>query len=436
MADSPKNRGADRDRPEFDDDRTGIDRRTFLQQGGRAALGLGAFGVAYAARAASLPAGAPTIQKYVTLGKTGLVISDIGFGSSGCPSADIVRHCYDRGMNYFDTAEGYGIDGWNEGDEGGYVENFLGEVLHDKRDKVIITTKYFAEVKDDRKLIMSKLEESLQRLRTDYVDIYLNHAVNDLDRVKNPEWFEFVDLAKKQGKIRFSGISGHGGQLQECVEYAIDHDLVDVILCSHNFGSDPKFYEKFTKKFDRVANQAGIRRLFEKAHDKGIGVIAMKTQMGGKLNDLSAYEAEGTTFQEASLRWVLSDPNVDAAIISMTSVEVADSYIRASGKRGVRASDARILEHYVRTQATDYCRPGCSGCESACPLGVQIADTLRQRMYAKRYGNLPLARSGYAALGRSASACLGCSGQPCENACEFGLEIAALTRETAALLSA
>jgi predicted aldo/keto reductase-like oxidoreductase len=245
-----------------------------------------------------------------------------------------------------------------------------------------------------------------------------------------------VDLAKKQGKIRFSGMSGHSGQLQECVEYAIDHDLVDVILCSHNFGSDPKFYEKFTKKFDWVANQAGIRRLFAKAHAKGIGVIAMKTQMGAKLNDLSAYEAEGATFQEAALRWVLSDPNVDAAIISMMSVEVADSYIRASGKRGVRASDARILEHYVRTQSTDYCRPGCSGCESACPLGVQIADTLRQRMYAKRYGNLPLARSGYAALGQGASACLGCSGQPCANACEFGLGISALTRETAALLSA
>jgi predicted aldo/keto reductase-like oxidoreductase len=435
MADSPKEREADRDRNQPDRTRTGIDRRTFLQQGGRAALGLGTFGVTYAARAASLPAGVPTIQKYVPLGKTGLVISDIGFGSSGCPSADIVRHCYDRGMTYFDTAEGYGIKGLSEG-EGGYVENFFGEALHDKRDKVVITTKYVAEATDDRKLIMSKLEESLQRLRTDYVDIYLNHSVNDLDRVKNPEWFEFVDLAKKQGKIRFSGMSGHGGQLQECVEYAIDRDLVDVILCSHNFGADPKFHEKFTKKFDWVANQAGIRRLFKKAHDKGIGVIAMKTQMGAKLNDLSAYETEGANFQEASLRWVLSDPNVDAAIISMTSVEVADSYIRASGKRGVRASDARILEHYVRTQSTDYCRPGCSGCESACPLGVQIADTLRQRMYAKRYGNLSLARSGYAALGRDASACLGCSGQPCKSACEFGLEIAALTRETAALLSA
>jgi predicted aldo/keto reductase-like oxidoreductase len=433
MTGSPKDREADRDRPESDDDRAGIDRRTFLQQGGRAALGIGAFGVAYAAQAASLPAGAPTIQKYVPLGKTGLMISDIGFGSSGCPSADIVRHCYDRGMNYFDTAEGYGTKGWNEG---GYVENFLGEALHDKRDKVIITTKYVAEAKDDRKLIMSKLEESLKRLRTDYVDIFLNHTVNDLDRLKNPEWFEFAELAKKQGKIRFSGMSGHGGQLQECVEYAIDHDMADVILCSHNFGSDPKFYQRFIKKFDWVANQAGIRRLFKKAHDKGIGVIAMKTQMGAKLNDLSAYEFEGAALPEASLRWVLSDPNVDSAIISMTSTEVADSYIRASGKRGVRASDNRVLEQYVLANTTDYCRPGCSGCVSACPLGVPIADVLRQRMYAKRYGNRPLAQTGYAALGQGASACMGCSGEPCANACEFGLDIAALTRETASLLRA
>jgi aryl-alcohol dehydrogenase-like predicted oxidoreductase len=78
----------------------------------------------------------------VPLGKTGLVISDIGFGSSGCPSADVVRHCYDRGMTYFDTAEMYGSEGWGKGE---FVESFVGEALHDKRDKVVITTKYLAE---------------------------------------------------------------------------------------------------------------------------------------------------------------------------------------------------------------------------------------------------------------------------------------------------
>jgi predicted aldo/keto reductase-like oxidoreductase len=274
----------------------------------------------------------------------------------------------------------------------------------------------------------------LRRLRTDYVDIFLNHAVNHLDRLKNPEWFEFVELAKKQGKIRFSGMSGHGGRLQECLDYALDHDLVDVILSSHNFGSDPKFYEKLTKQFDWVANQQGIRRLYKKAHDKGVGVIAMKTQMGARLNDLSVYEDDGATFPEAALRWVFSDPNVDMAIISMESTEIADGYIRASGQRGLRTSDARILEKFVQDHTADYCRSGCAACESSCPFGVPVADVLRQRMYAKSYGNLELARTGYANLGDGASACLSCSGQPCADACVYGLDIPSLTRETAALL--
>jgi predicted aldo/keto reductase-like oxidoreductase len=419
--------------PPDDHDRNeaGIDRRTFLRRTGTAALGLGALGVSYPAGAGRDSADTPTIQRYKTLGKTGITVPDVGFGSSGCPSADVVRHCYDRGMTYFDTAEMYGSDGWGEGE---YVEKFIGDALHDKRDKIAICTKVLAEADHDRQQIMSALEASLRRLRTDHVDIYLNHAVNDLDRLKNPEWFEFVELAKKQGKIRFSGMSGHGGRLQECLDYALDNDLVDVILSSHNFGSDPKFYEKFTKKFDWVANQQGIRRLYKKAHDKGVGVIAMKTQMGARLNDLSVYEEEGATFPEAALRWVFSDPNVDMAIVSMESTELADAYIRASGQSGLRTRDARILERYVRDHTADYCRSGCSVCESSCPLGVPIADVLRQRMYAKSYGNLALARTGYAELGDGASACLSCSGQPCADACAYGLDISALTRETAVLL--
>ena len=54
--------------------------------------------------------------------------------------------------------------------------------------------------------MMRALESSLERLRPDYVDIYYNHAVNDVSRMENPEWREFTELAKRQGKIRFRGI--------------------------------------------------------------------------------------------------------------------------------------------------------------------------------------------------------------------------------------
>jgi predicted aldo/keto reductase-like oxidoreductase len=118
----------------------------------------------------------------------------------------------------------------------------------------------------------------------------------------------------------------------------------------------------------------------------------------------------------------------------MESTEIADGYIRASGQRGLRARDARILEKFVRDHTADYCRSGCAACELSCPLSVPIADVLRQRMYAKSYGNLALARTGYAKLGDGASACLSCSGQLCVDACVYGLNVPSLTWETAALL--
>src|SRR4029450_1924930 len=87
--------------------------------------------------------------------------------------------------------------------------------------------------------MMRALEGSLGRLQTDHVDVYFNHAVNDVARLRNPEWAEFVAAAKQQGKIRFSGRAGHAGRLIECLDFAIDQKLVDVVLVAHNFGQDP-----------------------------------------------------------------------------------------------------------------------------------------------------------------------------------------------------
>jgi hypothetical protein len=401
-------------------------RRDFL----RAAVGLGASALVGRASGAATSA-PPSVRRYAKLGKTGLEISDISFGSGGCKTPDLVRYCYDRGINYFDTAEMYRTKGFNRGD---YVENLIGKALHDKRDKVVITSKYMAEAGDDRHVIMSKLEESLKRLRTDYVDIYMNHAVNDMARLRNPEWFEFVELAKKQGKIRFNGMSGHGGMLQECLEYALDHDMVDVILASHNFGSDPAFYEKFTAQFDLLANQKGLPRLLAKAHSKGVGVIVMKTLMGAKLNDLSAYRYGGVTLPQAAFRWVFSDPNVDALVVSMGKQSRVDEYLAVSGQRGLRESDAAVLRRYVAARSSQYCRNGCSACSSACDQGVPIADVLRQRMYALDYGDTEVARDGYARLLEGASPCVGCASLACLNACPHDLDIPSLTRETERIL--
>jgi len=100
-----------------------LDRRSFLRRTGSAALGIGAMGLGVARLAAAAPVKQPTIKRYVTLGKTGLEISDIGFGSGGCRSPKLVRHCLDRGVNYFDTAEWYRAGKYNAGE---YIEKFIG----------------------------------------------------------------------------------------------------------------------------------------------------------------------------------------------------------------------------------------------------------------------------------------------------------------------
>ena len=108
--------------------------------------------------------------------------------------------------------------------------------------------------------MMQALHGSLRRLQTDHVDIYFNHAVNDLARLKNPEWYEFVEAATKAGKIRFSRISGHAGHLTECLDYGLDSGRFDVILCAYNFGQDPRFLGGF----DMIVRQPDLPRVIKK----------------------------------------------------------------------------------------------------------------------------------------------------------------------------
>ena len=145
-----------------------MDRRRFLGTGAGLTAGLVGLGPG-GARAAT-----PRVRRHVTLGRTGLRVSDISFGSSRSADPQLVRHAAARGVTYFDTAESY---------RGGRAEEAIGEALRGERDRYVIASKHKAWGGETRGQMMSALEGSLRRLRTDYVDIYFNHAVNDLRRL-------------------------------------------------------------------------------------------------------------------------------------------------------------------------------------------------------------------------------------------------------------
>ncbi len=403
-----------------------LSRRNFLRGSALAGAGLG---LAVLPASGESWAGSPRIRRWTRLGDTELSVPDVGFGTFALRGdVALVRHALDRGITHFDTAESY---------TDGEAERTLGRALGRERQDVTITSKYVAAADDTVARQMAVLEESLRRLRTDYIDIYFNHAVNDLARLRSPAWQEFVQRAKEQGKIRFAGMSGHGPHLAECLDYALAHELVDVILVAYNFSQDPGFRERMEEwawklgaSLELVAPQQRLPDLLQRAHDSGVGVMTMKTLKGARRNDMRPFETGGATFAQAALRWVLSNPNVDALVVTMKSREMVDEYVLASGWQTPTPTDLSLLRRYESMNARSQCQPGCDACASSCPRGVPISDVLRARMYDADYEEPELARAEYAKLGFPGSACVECSTLDCVGVCPSQLPIPELTRDT------
>ncbi|AFL50412.1 aryl-alcohol dehydrogenase-like predicted oxidoreductase [Sinorhizobium fredii] len=153
-------------------------------------------------------------MQYRNLGSSGLKVSALSMGTLSFGEAHslaearrLVNVCVDGGINLFDTANMY---------TGGRSEAILGEVLLGWRDQVLITTKARMRVGDgpndegaSRYHIIRECERSLERLRTDYIDLYLMHEWDGLTPIE--ETLEALDTLMRQGKIRYAGCSNYSG---------------------------------------------------------------------------------------------------------------------------------------------------------------------------------------------------------------------------------
>lgn len=422
------------------------DRRRFLRGG--AALGLAAAlppasligcGNGSSEVSADEPTGAPTraaagdgtadaagaAQR--RFGRTGFTIPSVSFGTfslrAGEADEQLVRRALAAGITHFDTADGYG-------DAPGEAETTLGRALRSdsaRGRKATVTTKTAAPASATAAQLMKTLDGSLRRLQRETIDLYLNHAVDSFDRLRNPHWPEFIAQAKAAGKIRAAGMSGHGPSLVPVLREAIETEWIDAILVAYNYIQTPSFLSQakiklqtLTGRLDWVALQPELPGVLAAAQRKGLGVMTMKTLRGARHNDLRPYERDGSTFAQAAIRWVLAQPDVDGLVITMKSEAQVEEYLAgAAGAR--RPEDLALLVGYEALNHTRQCVQGCSDCTGVCPAGVPISDTLRLGMYARDYGEPDRAAAEYAALGSRAAACADCSGAPCLGACPTGL---------------
>ncbi len=392
-----------------------ISRRTFLGQSVASVVGAG-IGITGAAGSLSAETGydktdqiteeskgKPQIKEYRKLGRTGWMVSDISFGNAGMKEPALLEYAIERGINYVDTARQY-YD----------MEIVIGKIFPQKRDKIFVSTKLLPELITSTVTvdeITAAIDESLERLNTDYIDCCMLHSVGDPNlgdrtRIENPNIHEAFARAKKAGKIRSWGASSHGPKMIEEYSWLIDNTDIDVIMPGMNYMT------------------RGLEPVLAKAKKKGIAVVAMKSLSAARKIDYSKYMKEGRTVRQGLLKWMLAQPNIDTISITMTTFEAIDEYVAISGKPRLSLKESKILDGYGMLLDRDYCRPGCDGCLKACPNHVPIHDILRYSLYFNNYGREKHAMGLYAALPKSKSAlhCSSCSG-PCMDSCPFQIPI-------------
>lgn len=342
------------------------------------------------------------------LGRTEWPVSDISVGSGRIgrlatekKGIDIVRMALDRGVNYIDTSPDYSATG---------SESAVAEAIAGRRDSVFIATKFCtphghlgagSPVSQYKEMV----ENSLRRLRSDYVDLVHIHACDSVERLLDPNAHQAFDELKQEGKVRFLGFSTHTPNLVQVTKSAIASGRFDVMMLAYHHG----MWQELPELIER-----GVK-------EQDMGVVAMKTLKGAKHENLENFQQHAASYSQAALRWVLSNPLVSSAVISFFEYQHVDEYLGASGG-AADADDLSLLEEYDRQIVGDYCSPHCGACLSTCPEGLAIPDVLRHRMYFKDYGDEKEAMRLYAQLEKNASVCAGCAA-PCLGSCPVGIPI-------------
>jgi predicted aldo/keto reductase-like oxidoreductase len=280
-----------------------------------------------------------------TLGKTGLKLPMLGYGGAALPKAwrnplshedrvALVRYAYDRGIRYFDTA-------------GNYLESqtILGEALKDRRRDICLVTKVETTKPEEVRIAV---EQSLKELQTDYLDILLIRGTPGLEQMSVEQAMKIhAELLKLRGEkiTRHIGFSAHG--YFDKALALINSGGFEMCMLSYGYmprGSSSVWTPRMTKLRDDC---------LAKAHERGMGIVAMKVIGGGWLGRWSGYLVPDFEKQRlarlpgAALRHVLQDKRVDLLAIGMHLRDQIDANLKTlSGDATCTTEDRALLAEF------------------------------------------------------------------------------------------
>lgn len=390
-----------------------LTRRELLQRGGAlGAAGVLATGSIPSAGAdPTAPAEGAAPMPTVVLGHTGMRISRLAFGGSWDIDQEVLAIGHSLGVNYIDTAESY-RGGQSERKFGEFLQN-LGATGHSAaRKKLWVVSKTH-----DHHTFEKRLPGCLERLGQDYVDCFYMHQISDPKLCSNPDVKAQAERLKKAGKTRFFGFSCHDEPVVECLNAAADSDFIDVIM----FRYDCHYYQR-----------DDLMKAIDRCHKKGIGLVAMKSQVGGMTlpDKFDPYKKRGLNQHQAAIKAVAADERIHAICSEMTTVDMIKQNAAAVASK-LTVSEADAIKEHARLVSHLWCR-GCDHlCRAASGAGkdLAVADTLRFLMYHDHYGKPEHARELFAALPaakRDLHALETADWRSAEHACPYGVPLAKL----------
>ena len=341
-------------------------RRDFLKAAGAATVG----GLIEPLDNWAAVTGEPDRMPTRPLGNTGIDVPILSFGGSVNLPQLLLRQAFKWGVTYWDTAHSY---------MGGNSEKRIGKYLMkypQDRNQIFLVTKSYAW---DAAGMEADLHQSLERLKTDYVDLFFVHSVSGIDELDHAKR-TWAQKKKAEGKFRLFGFSTHSN-MEACMLGAAKLGEIDAIMMSYNF---------------RLMQTDDMKRAVDACANAGIGLIAMKTQGGGSLKTTSETEPElvdkllqkGFTSAQAKLKAVWENPNIASICSEMPNMRILKENVSAAMNRTrLSNGDQKRLRRYAHETRRDYCK-GCAHiCEAAVDGEVPISDIMRFLMYRTSYGN-------------------------------------------------
>lgn len=405
------------------------------------------------------------IKAFKVLGRTGFKVSDVGMGTNRSVEPNIIRYAYDKGVNYFDSAEGYG---------NGRSERTIGEALKFMdRKNVFITTKIHVKEDETKESIIDRFQKCMERLQTNYIDGFFMHSVLRVSFLNHNAYHDAIAQLKADGKVKHSGLSCHGPRgdeddsMEKVLCAAAEDGRFDVMLLSYNFMNHEQgdkvlaVCKKYNVGTTAMKTGPGVLKVEpvdpdnlsedqEEYVKRMIGRGSSREQAIERLNRRLESQQENhekskpfiekwgiktnDQLRKTSIHWVSQNPDMHATCVSFVDFDMIDKIVPISGEK-LSQVDHQFLNEFKLAFNDRYCRHGCTQCVAKCPHHLPVSTMMRYAYYYACQGKEKDAMQKYARLSDgNASLCFACDA-PCLESCPFGVNVQANLIQAHSLLT-